>query len=179
MEVWKPIPNYEGYYEVSNVGKVRSVTRTIIDSKGRQFTRKGKELSPGLKNGYLRVTLSKDGINKDIYIHRLVATVFLPNPNNLPVINHKDENKLNNCIENLEWCTYEYNNNYGTTKERSAQKRSKPVIMCDKETHEPIKEFPSLAEAARSLDMSSHGNISMVLNGTRQSASGYWWKYKE
>lgn len=179
-EIWEPIPEYEGYYEVSNTGKVRSVTRTIIFNKtNAQHIYYGKELSLNKRGDYLRVCLTKNGTKKYFDVHRLVALAFLPNPGNLPIVNHKDENKTNNCVNNLEWCTYSYNTNYGTGIERQIRKTSRPIIMCDKETHEPIKEFPSLAEAARSLGMASHGNISMVLNGTRPSASGYWWKYKE
>jgi hypothetical protein len=112
-EIWKPIPGYEGYYEVSNTGKVRSLTRTVIMKDGKPRPIKGRELKPKINNGYPTVNLSKNGTVKTIRIHRLVALTFIPNPDNLPIINHKDENKQNNNVNNLEWCTYEYNNNYG------------------------------------------------------------------
>lgn len=104
---WKPIKGYEGYYEVSDEGLVRSVTRIITDS---WCTRcfKGKILKPALHNGkqpYFYVTLSKDHKNRKILVHRLVAGAFIPNPDDKPQVNHKDGNVHNNCVTNLEWCT--------------------------------------------------------------------------
>ena len=118
-EIWKPVPGYEGLYEVSNLGRVRSVNR-YVKSKGESYwLRKGKMLSPAKdKNGYLKVNLSCNGKNNIIRVHRLVAQAFLPNPDNLLEVNHKDEDKTNNRVENLEWCTAKYNNNYGTKIER-------------------------------------------------------------
>lgn len=179
-EIWKSIPGYEEYYEVSNTGKIRSITRTIIMKNGQSRTYKGEMKSLTETNqGYLRVSLYKDNKQKTFFVHRLVAMAFLPNPNNYSIINHKDENPLNNNVDNLEWCTQEYNVNYGTAIERRIQKESKPIIMCDKETHEPIQEFPSIKEAMRSLGQISDGNIHKVLRGDRNMAHGYWWKYKE
>ena len=112
-EIWKDIQGYEGLYRVSNLGRVKSF-------------HKAKEhiLSPGKdKDGYFQVQLYKNGINKMRKVHRLVAQAFISNPNNLPQINHKDENKQNNNVDNLEWCTNEYNHNYGTAVKRAAEKR--------------------------------------------------------
>jgi hypothetical protein len=121
-EIWKPIPNYEGIYEISNTGKVRSLTRTIMRSDGKKLPINGKELKQYIgKDGYYKVKLCKDGAMTNFPVHRLVALTFISNLNHLPVVNHKDENKLNNNVNNLEWCTYEYNNNYGTKKERISQ----------------------------------------------------------
>lgn len=180
-ELWLPIPNYEGYYKISNTGKIRSLTRTIIDINGREFTLKGKEKTPHIStDGYYIIGLNKDGIKKNLKVHRLVALTFIPNPNNLPFVNHKDENKLNNNVNNLEWCTQEYNNNYGTRVERISQTMSKnSVIMCDKNTHEPIKEFLNANMASKEMGDSSSSHIYQVLNGERKSAYGYWWKYKD
>ncbi len=123
----------------------------------------------------------KECKGQTFYIHRLVATTFLPNPNNLPYVNHKDENKTNNYIDNLEWCTPSENVNWGTAQERHSQTRSRPIIMCDKITHEPIKEFlnPRVAGEELKLPPTSHTNIYKVLYGQRSSAYGYWWKYKD
>lgn len=182
-EIWKPIPEYEGYYEVSNTGKVKSLTRTIIDKNGVQYTYIGKEKTPSIANhGYYSVTLYKQHQTKTFLIHRLVALVFLPNPNNLPFVNHKDENKLNNNVENLEWCSQEYNNNYGTVNERKSQTLTQnSIIMCNKNTHEPIKEFFNVYKALEYLNKprNGNGNIYKVLKNERQSAYGYWWKYTE
>ena len=104
-EIWKDIKGYEGLYMVSNLGNVYSHLSN-------------KKMKPGNDRGYLKVNLSKDKKVKQFTVHRLVALAFLPNKNNYPCVNHKDENPSNNNVNNLEWCTYEYNNNYGSIKER-------------------------------------------------------------
>lgn len=110
VEEWRPVVGYEGLYEVSNTGLVRNVV-------------KGRFLKPGFdKNGYLKCVLSKDGKQKTIYIHRLVASAFIENPLDLPQVNHRDEDKTNNVADNLEWCTSKYNVNYGSAQDRRVQK---------------------------------------------------------
>jgi len=180
-EIWRPIPDYEGYYEISNTGKIKSLTRTITDINGRSFTLTGKEKIPYIDaEGYYIIGLSKDGIKKNLKVHRLVALTFIPNPKNLPFVNHKDENKLNNNINNLEWCTQEYNNAYGTRNKRISQTTTKnSVIMCDKITHKPIQEFLNANIAAKELGYNTSAHIYQVLKGERQTACGYWWKYKD
>lgn len=117
-EIWKDIKDYEGLYQVSNYGRVRSLDR--CDNMGRFMD--GHILSIGDNgNGYKHVGLSKNGLQKTEYVHRLVAKSFIPNPNNLPQVNHKDENPNNNCVDNLEWCTNKYNNNYGNHKVRLSE----------------------------------------------------------
>jgi hypothetical protein len=113
MENWKSIEGYEGLYEISDVGQVRSLDKIIPYPNGSKRLYKGKIIKPAIHNGYYAVTLHKNGFKKTLKIHRLVATHFIPNPQNLPCVNHKDENKLNNHVENLEWCTIKYNSNYG------------------------------------------------------------------
>lgn len=128
IEEWRPIEGYEGLYEVSTLGRVRSLER--IDNNNHLV--KGRILKPTTdKDGYFRVDLHKEGKVKHFLIHRLVAQTFIPNPERLPIINHKDEDKTNNIVflnpdgsfkeSNLEWCTYEYNINYGTRNERVAK----------------------------------------------------------
>ena len=119
-EIWKDIHGYEGYYQVSNLGRIKSMERDVL-----QGTRIVHLHSKILKyrydaGGYIRIVLCKNGIQKNFSLHRLVAEHFIPNPNNLPQINHKDENKENNCVDNLEWCTPKYNTNYGTRTQRAA-----------------------------------------------------------
>ena len=115
-QIWKDIPNYEGKYQVSNTGRVRSLN---YNRTGKIKVRKqGKD-----KLGYKSVFLCKDGKNKGYLVHRLVALAFIPNPNNYPVINHKDENPSNNYYKNLEWCTQEYNCNYGNCRKKMSEAR--------------------------------------------------------
>lgn len=109
MEIWKDIVGYEGLYQVSNEGNVRTTKR--------QGT-KGGLLKIGISNKYCFVRLCKNGKKKPFWIHRLVAQAFIPNPNELPIINHKDQNPSNNMVDNLEWCTTKYNMNYGSIRER-------------------------------------------------------------
>ena len=114
MEEWKNVIGYEGLYEVSNTGQVRSLDRYVKYSNGRIHLHKGKVLSPVKdKDGYLAVFLSCNGKQKTIRIHRLVAQVFIENPDNLPEVNHLDEDKTNNRVDNLEFCDRSYNINYG------------------------------------------------------------------
>lgn len=121
-EIWKDIPGYEGYYQVSNLGRIKSLPRCKPTDKRKTHNNIRK---PRLaKNGYLRVNLSKGNSVKWFGVHRLVALTFIPNPDNLPVINHKDENKQNNRVENLEWCTHQYNCEYGTARERQRKTRA-------------------------------------------------------
>lgn len=119
-EIWKPVKGYEGLYEVSNKGRVKSLKRYSVRF-GHQKELVGEKLMSLHKSseGYIIVHLSKDGERKSKSVHRLVAQAFIPNPHCYPLINHKDENKANNHVENLEWCTQEYNVNYGTAHKRA------------------------------------------------------------
>ena len=133
IEEWRDIKGYEGIYQVSNLGRVKSCERDVhfIKNTGTHFTKHYREriLSPNLSTpGYLTVMLYKDNRNggpkqsKRCQIHILVAQAFIPNPDNLPQINHKDEDKKNNCVDNLEWCTRQYNMKYGTLPYRISNK---------------------------------------------------------
>ena len=130
MVEWRPIEGYEGLYEVSNTGQVRSFDRYVKYSNGRIHLHKGKVLSPSIRyDGYLVVLLSYNGKHKMFSVHRLVAEAFIPNPDNLPQVNHKDEDKTNNSVENLEWCDNKYNMNYGTRKRRVIETKIEKGII--------------------------------------------------
>lgn len=125
-EIWKPVVGYEGLYEVSNTGQVRSLDRYIKYSNGQIHLHKGKVLSPVIKdNGYLQVGLYYNGKYKMFLVHRVVAQAFIPNPDNLPEVNHLDEDKTNNNVTNLEWCDRSYNLKYGTVRIRSINTKIK------------------------------------------------------
>ena len=124
--VRKPVPGYEGYYEVDNLGRVFSVDRIIqVNDNGRIYDKPihGAMLKQtNHSRGYKTVALTKYGKTKQEYVHRIVASAFIPNPDNLPAVNHKDEDKTNNFVDNLEWCTVSYNNTYGEKTKKQAEK---------------------------------------------------------
>lgn len=165
IEEWREVPGYEGLYEVSDLGRVKNIKTGRILS------------SAEAGNGYIVVNLSKNGIAKTVNIHRLVAEVFIPNPQNFPCVNHKDETPTNNAVGNLEWCTYEYNNSYGTKNERTAEKLSKPVLQFDL-LGNFIREWPSATKVEEELGI-NHSNISRCCLGYRSSAGGFVWQFKE
>ena len=126
-EIWKDVKGYEGFYQVSNLGRVKKLSYTIINSNGKCVHYKEHFVICNIaKMGYymfdLRIYNKK---RKRVYLHRIIAEAFIHNPNNLPCINHKDENKLNNNIDNLEWCTYQYNIIYGNSRKKSVETRHK------------------------------------------------------
>lgn len=165
-ENFKDIAGYEGLYQISNLGNVRSL----------KF---GKEriLKTGDIKGYLVVGLCKEGVQKNHLVHRLVAEAFIDNPNNLPEVNHKDEDKTNNHVTNLEWCDNIYNINYGTHTERSVQsrrnnkKQSKQVLCVETGII-----YPSAREVYRQLGF-NNSHICSCCNGKRNTCGGYNWKY--
>ena len=178
FELWKDIKSFEGLYQVSTLGRVRSLDK-YIDVKIRnvdKVLKRGKILKPAYdKDGYLRVSLCKNGKRTNFYVHRLVAEAFIPNPLNLPVINHKDEVKDNNYPYNLEWCTDEYNTNYGTANKRRAEKQSKKVYQYDMQGN-LIKEWSSASEADRNGFTCSH--ISKCCSGKHKTHQNFIWSYK-
>lgn len=124
--VRKPVKGYEGYYEVDQFGRVYSVDRLIlVDDNGRQYNKVlgGKQMKQGMHSkGYKIVSLTKEGKTKTVFVHRIVAEAFINNGDNLPMVNHKDEDKTNNFVENLEWCTAKYNRSYGKAIEKHSKK---------------------------------------------------------
>ena len=153
----KDIKGYEGLYGITSCGKVWSY-------------RSKKFLKPiVIKNGYLQVNLHKDKECSHYYIHRLVSEAYIPNSENLPEINHKDENKTNNCLQNLEWCDHKYNINYGTRND----KIKKPILQFTLDG-EFIREWDCATDVGREVC----GNICNCLKGKQKTAYGYIWKYK-
>lgn len=153
MEVWKIIEGYNGYYEVSNKGQVRSIDRYVTRKDGYKYFLRGRILKQlTSKTGYKYLNLHPDSAHQNhVYVHRLVAQAFIENPLDLPEVNHKDEDKNNNTVENLEWCTTKYNCNYGTHKIHLRRKRnedgsSKPVLLLSPNS---FCLFKSVKEAAR------------------------------
>lgn len=181
-EIWKDIVGYEGRYQVSNLGMVRSLDAYVKHSSGGNRFRKGRVLKQtNDKGNYKIVGLHKNGVKK-CKVHRLVAQAFIPNPNNYPMINHKDENPSNNRVDNLEYCDCKYNNNYGRHIERIIKKninnplKSKPVLQYTKDG-EFIKEYPSIAEAERQTGIPNQ-SISHCCCGRYKTIYGYVWKHK-
>lgn len=162
IEIFKDIEGYEGLYQISNLGSVKSL------GNGNSNNSKEKILKPTKdKKGYLYVDLYKDGKRKTYKVHRLVAQTFIENPNNLPQVNHKDEDKTNNAVENLEFCDAKYNINYGTRNEKISKQ-----LMC----LETGKIYPSTREVQKQLGF-AHSNISKCCNGKLKQAYGYTWCY--
>ena len=163
-ELLKQITGYPEYW-VSTIGNVYSM------KNGRM-----KKLKPS-KNGkgYLKVLLYKNGRPKHLKVHRLVAEAFIPNQNNLPQVNHKDEDKTNNIVSNLEWCTAKYNINYGAHNKRMTKTKSKTVLQLRMDGS-LVRIWPSVMEIQRQLGY-SQGNIAACCRGERHSAYGFKWCY--
>ena len=166
-EIWRDIEGYEGLYQISNKGRVKSlykgserILRPVID-----------------KHGYMFVYLYNDNVRKYFKLHRLVAQAFISNPNNLNEVNYKDENKLNNCVENLEWMRHIDNCNYGTRNERITGRPSIAILQYSK-SGEFIKEWPSSREVKRVLGI-DNSHIIACCKGKLKSSGGFIWKYKE
>ena len=164
-EIWKDIKDYEGHYQVSNLSRVKSI----------KF---GKEriLKPVTdRHGYLLVSLWKNNKQKTYKVHRLVAEAFIPNPYNLPQVNHKDENPLNNNVNNLEWCNSKYNCNFGTRIERISKRRSKTVLQYDLEGNF-IREWQSTRECGR--NGYDQGHVAACCQGKLKKHKDSIWRYK-
>lgn len=170
-EIWKDISGYEGLYQISNLGRVKSFRCSSKFGKPTEFI-----LKPSLINsGYGVVTLYSNEKKRKFQIHRLVATAFLPNPLDFPCVNHKDENKLNNCVENLEWCTYQYNNNYGTAKIRAVDTKLQNILQKTLDGV-PIAKYRSAKIAASLLGCETATLCCWCRNGF---GGGYRWEYIE
>lgn len=160
-EIWKDIKGYEGIYQVSNLGRVKS-KRCI--------------LRPGNNKGYMTVALSNYGKVKYFQVHRLVAQAFIPNPNNLPEVNHRDEKSTNNKVDNLEWCTPSYNNSYnGLAKKKGLLKRI-PIVQFSLDG-KFIREWSCAGDVEKELGI-NHRAIYQCCKGRTKSSGGFKWKRK-
>ena len=187
-EVWKDVQGYEGLYEISNYGRVKSWHKT------KHCTPNGYLLKPSVNvPGYIYYGLKKDGHRKNFLCHRLVGMHFIDNPNDYPQINHMDENPKNNRVDNLEWCTPHYNTNYGTGIERRKQNTDYAFIMKKIDWVERakkyykkieqlttngqlIKKWDAIIFAGESLNIPC-SNITMCCKGRIKTAGGYVWRY--
>jgi hypothetical protein len=167
-EEWRDVVGYEGLYQVSNLGRVKSLFRYK------------KILKQTIRRGYYQVELFKNMKGKIFPVHRLVAMAFLPNHHCYPCVNHKDEIKTNNNVNNLEWCTYKYNSNYGHCREKIRAKcRFKPIRQIKNGVI--IREFPSVLEATNFLGLNSACGSSIIAVCKKKpghfTAYGYEWEY--
>ena len=169
-EIWKDIKGYEGLYQISNFGNVKRI-------------QSNKYIKPHNEKGYIRVALCKNNKVKHLYLHRLIATAFIPNPENKSDVNHKDGNKMNNKINNLEWTTRKENMNHAkdtglwkfTDNMKKGLDQSKPVYQYDRQYH-LINNYPSVIQASLITGI-NHGNICSCCEGRRKTAGNYIWSY--
>lgn len=170
MEIWKDIKGYENKYQVSNKGNIRNI-------------KTGKQLKIQFyKSGYCYIDLYCNGISKHYLIHRLVAQAFIPNPNNLPCVNHKDGKRSNNNVDNLEWCTQQYNVNYGNCRELQARKTRKQVYGINIQSGDKTQIFNSVKDAAEwckttGYPKATQGGISYALYSKNHAIYGYYWYF--
>jgi len=174
-EIWKPIKGYEGYYEVSNFGNIRSIDR-LVPFLHYSVHRKGRMMRLHThRKGYLEVHLCKNGKERIFKVHRLVALAFIPNPLKLPQINHKDENPANNSVDNLEWCDNSYNINYGERNKRLSEKVGKKIYQY-KSNGTLVGSYSSIRAAALKTGLKYSSIRSAALGiGHSKSAGGYIW----
>ena len=175
-EEWRDVKGYEGLYQVSSMGRVKSLERKLPHWRGGERTVKECILKPGMdKGGYLRVVLCAGGKTRMFLVHRLVCEAFHENPDNKPQVNHINEIKTDNRACNLEWCTRKQNINHGSRTERVAKARSKPVGQYTLDG-DLVKIWQSTNEVQRQTGFGC-GNICNVANGKRKTAHGFIWKY--
>ena len=165
-EIWKDIEGYENLYQVSNMGRVKSMGNGNSNKSKEMIMKQTKN-----RKGYHMIRLCKEGVGKGFSVHRLVAQAFIPNPNNLPQVNHIDEEKTNNIVDNLEWCTAEYNVKYGTRTDKT----SKQILQITSE-NKVVRFWKSIRNVENVLGF-SNSNIQKCCVGKKNTAYGYKWQY--
>lgn len=178
QEVWRTYPDYD-FIEVSNLGRVRTKDRYVPCRNGGKRLVKGRVLKQWLSHGgYLFVTFGANGKRVSLLVHRMVAICYIPNPDNLPEVNHIDNDRTNNVVSNLEWCTSQYNTdykkNFGTS---STEVLGRPVIAIDLNSFKVLL-FESQCEVAGQLGV-FQSNVWKVVNGERNKTGGYWFCYAD
>lgn len=164
-EIWKDVPGFEGLYQVSNYGQIKSTPR--------RGTAGGIMKGHADRKGYINITLRKDGIQYTQKLHRLIAITFISNPHNYPEVNHRDENKQNNRVDNLEWCTTSYNHEYGTRTLRASTHCGKPIRCV-----ETGVEYQGAKWASKEMGIDASG-ITKALKNPNRTCGGYHWQYVE
>lgn len=184
QEVWKDIKGYEGLYQISTLGQYRSCDRYILCKnrwgQSMYVFHKGKCMKQYVNNkGYYTARLYKNGSQKTYLIHRLVAETFIPNPNNLPEVNHKDEKKNNNCVDNLHWCTKVFNNGYGKL-DKYGRRKSRRHIMKKVAQYDLNGSLLNVYDGlllAKERTGINNNCISRCCSGKLKTSGGYIWKY--
>ena len=179
-EIWKIINGYENYM-ISSFGRVKSLDRYVRGKNNSIYIKKGKLLKLYTdKDGYQTVMLYHNNKKKLLKVHRLVAEAFLDNPNNLSQVNHKDECKTNNNVNNLEWCDAKYNNNYGTAIERRSKTRTNGIFSKKVYQYtldgEFVREWPSTKECGR--NGYNQGHVAACCRGVQNKHKGFVWSYE-
>lgn len=177
MEEWKDIKGYEGVYQCSNMGKLRSLDRFVFEKGGKRQFRRGQDIQPQLNpNGYLQLALNKEGKRKMVYVHIIVAQTFIPNPQENKTVNHIDGNKRNNKTDNLEWCSYSNNNEHAYTelhrKKVTVGGSPKGVYVIDTKL-KVMYYYKSVAETSRNLNL-SHTQINRYIHSNKKWKGRYF-----
>lgn len=178
-ETWKPLVGAEISHIISNRGRI--IKKAFIDTLGRHWP--DRELKPCVTpNGYMLALIWNEKVKFRDLVHRLVAKTFIPNPENLPQVNHKDENKQNNCVENLEFCTASYNQRYGTNIERTIATHNKRITKRAEKAVEQLSIDGELLNTHKSIHAAARcgfsvGDIHRCCNGQRKTCGGYIWRY--
>ena len=176
IEEFRPVIGYEGLYEVSSTGRIKSCERLVRTKNGYNKIKEKFIVQKDDTHGYLCVNLWKNNKLTHFKVHRLVASAFIPNPNNLRDVNHIDEDKYNNNINNLEWSSHKDNLNYGSRNERANNTRSKEVSQYDKVTNELLATYKN-AYIADGITGINESSISACCRNIRNSAGGYIWRF--